>query len=332
MLPAFRAFLVNQTPTGQDFEAGIKELGETDLPPGEVTVKVAYSGVNYKDAMACNPNGQIIRKFPCVPGIDLAGTVVESSDSRFKAGDEVVAHGYNIGVAHHGGFAEYARVPSAWTMPLPQGLNSSEAMVLGTAGFTAALSIYRMEVNGLKPQTGPVLVTGATGGVGSLAISMLSNLGYEVAASTGKESEHDYLKELGASQILGRAEVSAESSRAMEKERWAGSVDSVGGTTLAYLVRTTKTGGSVAACGLTGGSSLATTVYPFILRGVGLLGIDSVNCPMELRQHLWQRMGGDLKPKMLDKIVAREISLDDLPAITRTVLDSGVRGRFLVKL
>ncbi len=330
MIPSFRAFLVNQA--GSDFEAGLKELTEQDLPPGEVLIKVAYSGINYKDAMACNPNGQIIRKFPCIPGVDLAGNVVESSDSRFKAGDPVVAHSYNIGVSHHGGFSEYARIPAAWVMPLPGGLTLLESMVLGTAGFTAALALQRMEINGLKPENGPVLVTGATGGVSSAAISMLKNHGYTVAASTGKETEHEYLKELGATEILSRAEVAAESPKPLERERWAGSVDSVGGSTLAYLARTTKIGGSIAACGLTGGSTFQTTVYPYILRGVSLLGIDSVNCPMPVRQQLWDRMGADLKPQNLAGIIAREVSLEELPEVTKIILNSGVRGRYIVKL
>ncbi|HEX2913139.1 MAG TPA: acryloyl-CoA reductase [Chloroflexia bacterium] len=330
MPSSFRAFVVNKS--DDSFETGVKELQQSDLPQGEVLIRVSYSGVNYKDGLACIPNGNIVRKYPFVPGIDLSGTVVESSDERFKTGDEVIVTSYNLGVSHYGGFSEYARVPADWVVPMPRGLNFKEAMIVGTAGFTAALAIHQLELNGLNPSKGPVLVTGATGGVGSMAISMLKNLGYTVAASTGKESEHAYLRELGASEILSREEVSAESPRPMEKERWAGSVDSVGGSTTTYLLRTTMYGCSVAACGLTGGSAVNTTIFPFILRGVNLLGIDSVACPMELRQSLWQRIGTDLKPQNIEGIVAREGTLDDLPEFTRTILKGGMRGRALVKL
>lgn len=330
MLESFRAFVVNKTE--QDFEAGVKQLDESDLPPGEVLVRVAYSGVNYKDGLACTPDGQIVRKYPFVPGVDLSGTVVESSDSRFQEGDEIIVTSYNLGVSHYGGFSEYARVPADWVVSLPRGLNLKEAMTIGTAGFTAALSVHQLEKNGLKPGNGPVLVTGASGGVGSVAISMLANLGYTIAASTGKASEREYLNELGASEILTREEVSAESARPMEKERWTASIDSVGGATLAYLIRSTKYGGSIAACGLTGGNAVSTTVYPFILRGVNLLGIDSVTCPMELRQTLWERIGTDLKPRNMEALVYREAALEELPEITATILKGGIRGRALVKL
>jgi acrylyl-CoA reductase (NADPH) len=223
MPTAFRAFVVNKTEEG--FTAGFKELTLADLPPGEVLIKVVYSGVNYKDGLASIPEGRVVRSYPLVPGIDLSGIVVESSDSRFKPGDEVLATSYELGVSHYGGYSEYARVKTDWVVPLPAGLTLKEAMALGTAGFTAALAIHQLEKNGLKPQNGPVLVTGATGGVGSIGINILSALGYTVAASTGKSSEYDYLKELGASEILSREETSAESNRPFEKERWAGSLD-----------------------------------------------------------------------------------------------------------
>ncbi len=329
MSATFRAFVVNKT--AEQFTAQVQALTRDDLPPGEVLIHVAYSSVNYKDALACTPDGKVVRSYPFVPGIDLAGVVVESSDERFHAGDEVIATSYDLGVSHYGGFSEYARVRANWVVPLPQGLTLKEAMALGTAGFEAALAVHQLEKNGLTPERGPVLVTGATGGVGSIAVNILARLGHTVAASTGKQTEHAYLKELGASTILSREEVSAESNRPLEKELWAGSVDSVGGATLAYLIRTTKYGGSIAACGLTGGTTVNTTVFPFLLRGVNLLGIDSVFCPMGLRRELWQRLASDLKPTKLDSI-SREVTLDELPQVTAALLKGGVKGRTVVRL
>jgi acrylyl-CoA reductase (NADPH) len=330
MSTTFRAFVVNKTEEG--FTSGIKELTRADLPPGEVLIKVAYSSVNYKDGLASIPEGRIVRSYPFVPGIDLAGVVAESSDSHFKPGDEVLATSYELGVSHYGGYSEYARVNAGWVVPLPTGLTLKEAMALGTAGFTAALAIHQLEKNGLKPQNGPVLVTGATGGVGSIAISILSNLGYTIAASTGKSSEHDYLKKLGASEILSREETSAESNRPLEKERWAGSLDSVGGSTLAYLIRTTRYAGSIAAYGNTGGPNLNTTVFPFILRAINLLGIESVNCPMELRHQLWQHLASDYKPRHLLDIIGHEVPLEELPKVLATILKGGTRGRTIIKV
>ncbi len=330
MSTAFRAFVVNKT--GEDFTTGFKELTQADLPHGEVLIKVAYSSVNYKDGLASIPEGKIVRSYPFVPGIDLAGVVVESSDNRFKTGEEVIATSYELGVSHYGGFSEYARVKADWVVPLPAGLTLKEAMALGTAGFTAALAIHQLEKNGLKSQNGPVLVTGATGGVGSVGISILSSLGYTVVASTGKSSEHDYLRELGASEIISREETSAESNRPLEKERWAGSLDSVGGNTLAYLIRTTKYAGSIAAYGNTGGLNLNTTVFPFILRAINLLGIDSVNCPMELRDQLWHRLASNYKPRHLLDMIGHEIPFEELPQALATILKGGSRGRTLIKV
>ena len=330
MSTAFRAFVVNKT--GEGFSAGFKELTQADLPPGEVLIKVAYSSVNYKDGLASIPEGRIVRSYPFVPGVDLAGIVAESSDSRFKTGDEVIATSYEIGVSHFGGYSDYARVKADWVVPLPDGLTLKEAMALGTAGFTAALAIHQLEKNGLKPQNGPVLVTGATGGVGSVGISILSNLGYTVVASTGKTSEHDYLRELGASEIISREETSAESNRPLEKERWAGSLDSVGGSTLAYLLRTTKYGGSIAAFGNTGGPNLNTTVFPFILRAINLLGIESVNCPMELREQLWHRLASNYKPRRLLDMIGHEVPFEELPQALATILKGGTRGRTIIKV
>ncbi len=329
-MSAFQAFVVNKT--NDNFTAGLQDLTQTDLPAGEVLIKVAYSSVNYKDGLASTSDGKIVRTYPFVPGVDLSGTVVESSDSRFKVGDEILATSYEIGVSHYGGFSEYARLKAEWIVPLPQGLTLKEAMALGTAGFTAALSIHQLQKNGLAPANGPVLITGATGGVGSIAISILKKLGYTVAASTGKAEEHDYLKSLGVSEILGREEASAESTRPMEKERWAGSVDAVGGSTLAYLLRSTKYGGSVAACGNTSGPNVMTTVFPFILRAVNLLGIDSVNCPMELRRQLWQQLASEYKPAGLLDSIGKEASLEELPSVLATILKGGIRGRTIVRV
>ncbi|MGH2482726.1 MAG: acryloyl-CoA reductase, partial [Ktedonobacteraceae bacterium] len=258
--------------------------------------------------------------------------VVESSEANFKPGDEVIVTSYALGVSHYGGFSEYARVKAEWVVPLPSGLTLKEAMALGTAGFTAALSVHNLEHNGLTPQHGSVLVTGATGGLGSVAISILKNLGYTVAASTGQQSEHDYLKTLGADDILPREETSAESNRPLEKDRWAGCVDAVGGTTLAYLLRTTSYGGSIASCGNTGGVDVNTTVFPFILRGINLLGIDSVNCPMALRRTIWEHLASDYKPKHLLDLVGHEASFEELPQALAAILKGGVRGRTIIKI
>ncbi len=330
MSTTFRAYVVNKTDEG--FTSGLRELTQADLPSGEVLIKVAYSSVNYKDGLASIPNGRVVRSYPLVAGIDMSGVVVESSDPHFKPGDEVLATSFDLGVSHSGGFSEYARVKAAWIVPLPKGLTLQEAMALGTAGFTAALAIHQLEKMGLKPQNGPVLMTGATGGLGSIAISICKTLGYTVAASTGKESEHTYLRDLGADQILSRQETSAESNRPLEKELWAGSVDAVGGSTLAYLLRTTKPWGSVASCGNTGGTNVSTTVFPFILRGVNLLGIDSAYCPMELRRQIWEHLASDYKPKSLLSTIAHEVPFDELPQALATILKGGVRGRTIVKI
>jgi putative YhdH/YhfP family quinone oxidoreductase len=326
----YRALVVDKQ--GDDYTVSTKELSEADLPAGDVTIKVEWSSINYKDGLALSPTGRILRSFPMVPGVDLAGTVVESKDSRFSAGSHVVVTGYDVGVSHPGGFAELARIPGDWVMPLPEGLTTKEAMALGTAGMTAAMSVEALEHNGLRPGQGTVIVTGSTGGVGSTAVSMLAQLGYTVAGSTGKASEHDFLRSLGATEILSREDVSAESNRPMESERWAGAVDPVGGPTTAYLVRTMKYGASIAVSGLTGGTAVATTVFPFILRGVNLLGIDSVMCPMAKRQHVWARMGKDLKPKGLLDSIAVETDLDGVAAVCADILGGKVKGRTVVRV
>lgn len=326
----YRAIVVDKQ--GEEFSVAVRELTESDLPPGEVTIKVEWSSINYKDGLALTPAGRVVRSYPMVPGVDLAGTVVDSKDSRFSPGDSVVVTGYDVGVAHPGGFAEMARVPADWVMPLPKGLTTKEAMALGTAGMTAAMSLMALEHHGLRKEQGPVIVTGATGGVGSTAVSMLAQTGYTVAASTGKASEHAFLRELGATEILSREDVSGESSRPLESERWAGAVDPVGGATTAYLIRTMKYGGAIALNGLTGGGILNTTVYPFILRGVSLLGIDSVFCPMAKRVEIWNRLATDLKPRGLMDSIAVETDLDGVRSVCAEILAGKVRGRTLVRL
>ncbi len=326
----FRALMVDKS--GNDFRIEIRTLTDADLPPGAVTVRVEWSSVNYKDGLACRPDGRVVRAYPMVPGIDLAGRVMASEDPRFRPGDAVLCTGYDLGVAHWGGFAERARLPGDWLVPVPAGLTTRQAMALGTAGFTAALSVDVLERMGITAERGPVIVTGATGGVGSTAVSMLAQLGYTVAASTGKATEHDFLRLLGASEILSREDVSAASPRPMESERWAGAVDPVGGATTAYLIRTTKLHGVIALSGLTGGTAVSTTVYPFILRGVSLMGIDSAYAPMERRRRLWTRMAADLRPAHLDDAIVHETTLDGVLETVDQILAGRVRGRTLVRL
>jgi putative YhdH/YhfP family quinone oxidoreductase len=301
------------------------------LPAGEVTVAVEYSSLNYKDGLAATGQGGIVRNYPHVPGIDAAGTVVESRHPGFAVGESVLITGYDLGVAVSGGYAEYVRVPASWVVKTPQGLSSFEAMALGTAGFTAAMCLLAMERNGTRPDAGPILVTGATGGVGSVAVNILAQQGYAVAASTGKADQHDYLRQLGASQILSREEVrlTDERPRPLLKSSWAGAIDTVGGATLDYLLRTTAYCGNIALCGLVGGHDFAGTVIPFLLRGINLLGIDSVQCPMSYRQAIWQRLATDLKPRNL-RDIARVISFTDLPAAIADILHGNVKGRLLV--
>lgn len=326
----FHALVVNKEE--DEFSIEIQKLTLQDLPEGEVLIRVHYSGVNYKDSLAAIPNGNIVTKYPFVPGIDLAGVVVSSEDSRFQEGDEVIATSYEIGVSHFGGYSEYARIPAKWVVPLPKGLSLKEAMIIGTAGFTAALSVQRLEENRVTPEKGAVLVTGATGGVGSFAVSILSTLGFKVEASTGKESEQAYLKQLGATSIISREEVFDGKIRALGKQKWAAAIDPVGGEQLASLLSQIYYGGSVAASGLTGGTKLPTTVFPFILRGINLLGIDSVNCPMETRLELWDRLATDFKPANLEQFIQEEVTLEQLPTVLPTLLKGQARGRILVKL
>lgn len=330
MIQQFDALVVNKQ--DDQFTVNIQQLSLDDLPQGEVLIRVHYSGVNYKDSLAAIPNGNIVSSYPIVPGIDMAGVVVSSEDSRFKEGDEVIATSYGIGVSQSGGYSQFARVPAEWIVPLPDGLTMKEAMIIGTAGFTAALSVLRLEENNLTPEQGNVLVTGATGGVGSFAVSILSKLGYSVEASTGKESEHGYLKAIGASTIVSREDVYDGKLRALGKQKWSGAVDPVGGEPLASVLSQIKYGGAVAVSGLTAGTSLPATVFPFILRGVNLLGIDSVNCPMDTRLKVWQRLATDFKLEDLEQLVQQEITLKELPDVLPTLLKGEARGRTIVKL
>lgn len=326
----FNAFVVNKTE--DNFSASIKKVTLDDLSPGEVTIKVAYSSVNFKDGLASIPNGKIVTSYPFIPGIDLAGTVVNSNDARFSEGDSVIVTSYELGVAHTGGYSEYARVSADWIVPLPDGLSLEEAMILGTAGFTAALSVHRLEENGLRPESGSVLVTGATGGVGSIAVAMLAKRGYHVIASTGKESEHEYLKKIGAAEVISREEVTGEKYRPLDKQHWAAAVDPVGGKTLSSIVSKLQYNGSVAVSGLTGGTDVPTTVFPFILRGINVLGIDSVYCPMETRKELWSRMATDLKPEEQLHTIKQEVTLENLPETLSAILKGAARGRTIVKI
>ena len=329
MKETMRAYVVRQDDSG--VHGQVEDLSTTELPEGEVTVEVEYSSLNYKDGLACIERGGIVRNYPHIPGIDAVGTVVESQSAECAVGDRVLITGYDLGVGSYGGYAEYVRVPAAWVVKAPEGLSNFEAMALGTAGFTAAMCLLAMERNGSQPDQGPVLVTGATGGVGSVAVNILAQQGYTVAASTGKADQHDYLRQLGASQILSREEVSLtdERPRPLLKSTWAGAVDTVGGSTLSYLIRTTDHCGNIALCGLVGGTNFAGTVIPFLLRGVNLLGIDSMMCPMAYRQEIWQRLATDFKPQQLTQM-AQVITLEGVSDAVADILQGKIKGRLLV--
>lgn len=326
---SFKAYLIQEV-EGKAHGSFVA-MDESQLDAGDVTIRVSYSSVNYKDALAATGAGRIIRRYPCVGGVDLSGIVESSTDPRFKPGDPVLATSFDIGVAHHGGYAEFARVPAQWVIPLPEGLSLFESMVLGTAGFTAALAIIRMEENGLTSENGPVIVTGATGGVGGLAVDMLAGLGYRVTALTGKESESDYLKHLGATDVMFRSTLDLSRIRPLEKSLWAGAVDNLGGDVLAWIASSMKLGGTVASIGMAAGHSLNMTVMPFILRGVSLLGIDSVNVGEPYRSLVWKRLASDLKPRHLPEMVHR-VSFDDLPGVFDSFLSGKSLGRVVVEL
>ena len=307
------------------------ELSLDDLDAGDVVVRTKYSTINYKDALSHNGTGRIMRKYPTVAGIDMAGTVESSADPRWKKGDKVIVHGYDMGVAHDGGYAEYVRVPGDWIVRRPESMTAFDAMTMGTAGYTAALAIMLMEHNGLKPANGPVAVTGATGGVGSVAVEILAKTGYHVVAITGKPEERDYLTGLGAKEVLDRRTIDLSKIRPLEKATWAGAVDNLGGDLLAWLLATMKVGGMVGAVGLAADMKLATSVAPFILRGVGLLGADSANTPMAVRQKVWNKLAVEWRPDVVHDLV-RTIDFDELPTHFDPYLKGMVRGRTVVRI
>lgn len=302
------------------------------VSPGDVLIEVHWSAINYKDALAATGSGKIMREFPRTGGIDASGIVVSSTDPRYASGDAVLVTGFGFGVEHDGGFAELARVPGDWLVPLPNGLDLRQAMILGTAGFTVGLGLKRLADVGHTPAHGPMLVTGATGGVGSLAVNLLAGLGYEVHALTGKPDQADYLKKLGATEILLRQDIDTRAARPLEKARFGGGFDVVGGAALGWMLASTREWGSVVACGLAAGHDLPTTVLPFILRGVSLLGITSVDCPAGWRRDVWQRLASDWRPTDLDALVGREVNLKELPAAFDDFIQGRVRGRTLVRV
>jgi acrylyl-CoA reductase (NADPH) len=324
----FKAIRIDKADKGTT--AQLAQFDEAELMEGDVTVRPEWSTLNYKDGLALTGKAPVVRRFPMIAGIDFAGTVEQSSHPAWKAGDKVVCTGWGMGETHLGAYAEKARVKGDWLVALPQGLSARDAMAIGTAGFTAMLSVLALEKHGVSPKSGPVVVTGAAGGVGSVATAVLSRLGYHVIASTGRASEADYLKNLGAAEVIDRNELSA-AGKPLAKERWAGGVDSVGSTTLANLLSMTKYGGAIAACGLAAGMDLPSSVAPFILRGVCLLGIDSVMCPIEPRKAAWQRLASDLDRTKLSEITT-EIPLDEVPEWGAKILAGQVRGRIVVKI
>jgi putative YhdH/YhfP family quinone oxidoreductase len=325
----FKAYLIRQE--DGKVVSDFARMNEDQLDAGAVTIRVAYSSVNYKDALAATGAGKIVRRFPCIGGIDLAGIVSDSSDPRFVKGDAVLATGYDIGVAHHGGYSELARLPAEWLVKLPAGLTLQEAMIFGTAGFTAGLAVLRMEANGLAPGNGPVIVTGASGGVGSVAIEILARLGYHVVALTGKEQETAYLKEIGAQEVLLRQSLDLARIKPLDRATWAGAVDNLGGDVLAWLASNMQVGGTLASIGLAASFALNTTVMPFILRGVSLLGIDSVNCPMPQRLEVWRRLAGDMRPAHIERMT-RSIAFEELPTVFDAFLKGQARGRTVVEI
>ncbi|HIP53414.1 MAG TPA: oxidoreductase [Chromatiales bacterium] len=328
-MTGYRAFRIHE----EDgiHRAGIETLPLAPLAPGEVQIRVRYSSVNYKDALAGTGKGRILRRFPLTGGIDAAGKVAASRDDRFREGDAVLVTGYELSQTHDGGYAEYLTVPADWVVPLPEGLSLFDAMAIGTAGFTAALALHRLELNGQRPDKGPLLITGASGGVGSLAVDIFSGQGYAVTAMTGKADQYDTLRRLGASEIIGREDLPM-GERPLEKGIWGGAVDNVGGATLAAITRTVRPWGSIAAIGMAGGIKLHTTVMPFIIRGVSLLGINSAGCPGSLRGELWQRLATDLRPLHLEVIVDQTVTLDDLPWVFDKMLRGETHGRILVNI
>ncbi|MEL6432176.1 MAG: acryloyl-CoA reductase [Pseudomonadota bacterium] len=325
----FNALVVEKDEESGKTSAAVKQIGENDLPEGDVTVAVEYSTVNYKDGLCIGPGGGLVRNYPHVPGVDFAGTVESSDDQRYKPGDKVVLTGWRVGEVHWGGYAQKARVNADWLVPLPDGVDSRWAMAVGTAGFTSMLAVMALEDHGLEPGRGPVLVTGAAGGVGSVATAILANLGYEVAGVTGRPETADYLKGLGASQIVAREQINETTKRPLEKETWSGCVDAVGGDMLARVLGQMNYGASVAAVGLAGGAGLPATVIPFLLRGVNLLGIDSVMQPYNNRKRAWERLAKDLPAEKLEQMI-HPATLSDLPQLGADILKGQVKGRVVV--
>jgi acrylyl-CoA reductase (NADPH) len=324
----FKAIVIEKADKGQTISLG--EFDEADLMDGDVTVRVEWSTINYKDGLAITGKAPVVRRFPMIPGIDFAGTVETSTHPDWKPGDKVILNGWGTGETHLGAYGEKARVKGQWLVRLPAGLSARDAMAIGTAGYTAMLAVMALERHGIAPDRGPVLVTGAAGGVGSVAVALLAKLGFAVIASTGRTTEADYLKSLGAAEIVDRAELTGQ-PRPLAKERWAGAIDSVGSSTLANALSMTKYGGAVAACGLAGGMDLPTSVAPFILRGVSLLGIDSVQCSPKLRTEAWRRLDLDLDRAKL-AAMTREIGLSEVIETAGTILEGRVRGRIVVKI
>ena len=327
-MATFKAIVIEKSDGGQ--KVGLTDFDEANLMEGNVTVRVEWSTVNYKDGLAITGKAPVVRRFPMIPGIDLAGSVESSSDPRWKPGDRVILNGWGLGETHLGGYAEKARVKADWLVPLPARNSARGAMAIGTAGYTAMLAVMALERHGLTPRQGPVIVTGAAGGVGSVAIAILARLGFEVIASTGRPAEADYLRALGASEIIERKEL-AGAAKPLGRERWAGGIDSVGSATLANVLSMTRYGGAVAACGLAGGMDLPATVAPFILRAVSLIGIDSVMCPMEKRREAWKRLASDLDAGKIAPMIS-EIDLAGVPDACRRILEGGVRGRIVVRI
>lgn len=325
----FKAWVVRENEDGT-FSRAIEERRVADLPEGEVLIEVKFAGLNYKDALSATGNKGVTRNFPHTPGIDVSGIVAESADGRYKVGDKVLVTGYDLGMNTDGGFGEYVRVPASWVVALPETIGLDEAMIMGTGAFTAALMVNKLLMNGLKTEDGEVVVTGSTGGVGSMAVAILAKLGFDVAAVTGKAEAHEFLKTLGAKTCVGREEVSDDSRRPMLRTRWAAGVDTVGGETLSTLLRTVKAKGSVTCCGLVDSPKLAMTVFPFILRGVNLLGVDSAETHMGLRKDIWAKLSGEWKPEMLDKMVTY-VSQEGLNEYIDKILEGKVTGRVVVR-
>ncbi len=330
MSTRFKALVVDKTPEKQ-FVREIRERSLSDLAAGDMIIRVHYSSLNYKDALSATGHPGVTRQFPHTPGIDAAGEVVSCECGEFSPGEKVLVTGYDLGMETDGGFGQYIRIPASWAVRLPAGLTLRESMALGTAGFTAALSALKLQQAGVKPEDGDILVTGATGGVGSVAVSILSQSGYRVTASTGKSADEGYLRELGATTVISRDDVAAGAEKALLPERWAGAVDVVGGATLAAVLKSTKHGGTVACCGLVGSPDLPLNVYPFILRGVSLLGVDSVQASPETRREIWGRLASSWKPARLDEMTS-ECTLQGLETLIQAILHGGMKGRMVVNL